>query len=411
MRSAMASVPSSSSAWLPIRLDRQDPYLRVLAVNVFVRDQDRSLRFFVDQLGFHVVVDESYDAAGRWLAVAPPDGATVLALVAPKRNSKDYKKIGHSHDVVFVTEDVIAKYSEWSKRGVRFHHAPQQTLWGGVFTRFEDIDGNTFSLVGRDDFVREVEAQRRAAADKLEKERRTAQELEIAKQVQARLFPQMLPELATLEYAGLCLQAREIGGDYYDFLTLGRGRLGILIGDVSGKGIAAALLMANLQAALRSQSATALDQPHSFLNSVNRLFCENTPDSAYATIFFGEYDDNERMLRYANCGHYAALLLRGENVERLESTCTVMGLFQEWSCRIEERQLTAGDTLVLYTDGVTESRSESGDEFGEDRLIAALQRNARLTPRHMVDAVIDEVRRFSPHEQHDDITVVVAKCR
>jgi serine phosphatase RsbU (regulator of sigma subunit)/predicted enzyme related to lactoylglutathione lyase len=400
------------ATWLPVRLDRQVPYLRVLAISIYVRDQDRSLRFYVDQLGFTVIVDQSYESGDRWVAVAPPDGSAVLALVTPKRNSKDYKRIGHCKDVVFVTEDVVAKYHEWSKRGVRFDHAPQQTLWGGVFTRFDDLDGNSFALVGRDDFVREVEAQRRAAAEKLEKERRTAQELEIAKQVQARLFPQMSPELATLEYAGLCVQARDIGGDYYDFLSLGRGRLGILIGDVSGKGIAAALLMANLQAALRSQSATALDQPLSFLKSVNHLFCENTPDNAYATIFFGEYDDSERVLRYANCGHYSALLLRADDrLERLESTCTVMGLFHEWSCTIEERRFLPGDTLVLYTDGITESRNESGEEFGEDRLIAALRRYRNLAARDVVDCIIDDARRFSPHEQHDDITVVIAKCK
>src|SRR5204862_6579951 len=116
------------------------------------------------------------------------------------------------------------------------------------------------------------EAQRRAAAEKLEGERRAAQELEIAKQVQARLFPQTSPPMRTLEYAGICIQARQVGGDYYDFMNLGRERLGFVIGDNSGKGIGAALLMANLQANLRSQSAIALEQPQTFLKSVNQLF-------------------------------------------------------------------------------------------------------------------------------------------
>src|SRR6266404_71510 len=199
-----------------IRLDGHDPYLRVLCVNIFVRDQERSLRFYVDQLGFNLVVDESYESGGRWLAVAPPDGNTVLALITPKRKSEEYKLIGRSKHAVLVTEDVAAKFDEWGRRGVRFHHPPQTTLWGGIFTRFDDLDGNCFSLVGRDDFVREIEAQRRAAAEKLEAERRAAQELDIAKRVQARLFPQTLPRLQTLEYAGICVQAREVGGDYYD---------------------------------------------------------------------------------------------------------------------------------------------------------------------------------------------------
>ena len=395
-----------------MRLDGHDPYLRVLCVNIFVRDQDLSLRFYVDQLGFGLVVDESYEAGGRWVAVAPPDGSTVLALITPKRKSEEYKLIGRCRHAVLVTENVVAKFEEWRQRGVRFHHPPQTTLWGGVFTRFDDLDGNSFALVGRDDFVREIEAQRRAAAEKLESERRTAQELEIAKQVQARLFPQTLPQLKTLEYAGICIQAREVGGDYYDFLNLGQERLGIVIGDTSGKGIGAALLMANLQANLRSQSAIALDQPQRFLRSVNQLFYQNTTDSAYATLFFAEYEDKVRRLRYANCGHYSPLLLRRDNtLERLNSTCTVLGLFQEWDCSIEERHLFAGDILALYTDGVTDSFNQAGEDFGEHKLIESLRRHRELRPQLMLDAIVDEVRQFSPHEQHDDITLIVAKCR
>jgi len=391
--------------------DRPDPYLRVLCVNIFVRDHDRSLQFFVEQLGFGLVVDKSYESGDRWVAVAPPDGSTIVALFAPKRNSKEYKQIGRSKDIVFVTEDVVSKYNEWRQRGVRFNHPPQTTLWGGIFTRFEDMDGNSFSLVGGDDFVKEIEAQRRAATEKLESERRTAQELEIAKQVQARLFPQTLPSLKTLEYAGICLQARAVGGDYYDFLSLGRERLGIIIGDISGKGIAAALLMANFQANLRSQSAMALEQPERFLQSVNQLFYENTVESAYATIFFAEYDDRRRRVRYANCGHYAGLLLRRNGtLERLESTCTVLGLFKEWDCSIGERELSSGDTFVLYTDGVTEARNDADEEYGDERVVSALRRHRELSAQPMLTAMLDEVKQFSPHEQQDDITLIVAKC-
>lgn len=392
--------------------ERPDPYLRVLCVNIFVRDHDRSLRFFVEQLGFGLVVDKSYESGDRWVAVAPPDGSTIVALTAPKPHSKEYKQIGRSRDIVFVTEDVVSKYNEWRQRGVRFHHPPQTTLWGGIFTRFEDIDGNSFSLVGGDDFVKEIEAQRRAAAEKQEAERRTAQELEIAKQVQARLFPQTLPTLKTLDYAGICLQARAVGGDYYDFLSLGRERLGIIIGDISGKGIAAALLMANFQANLRSQSAMALEEPERFLRSVNQLFYENTVESAYATIFFAEYDDSQRRIRYANCGHYAGLLLRRNGtLERLESTCTVLGLFPEWECSTDQRELSPGEILMLYTDGVSEAQDGAGKEFGDDRLINALRRNRELSSKPLLTTMLDEVKRFSPGEQHDDITLIVAKCR
>ena len=407
------SPPRSWSDLLGLRLDRQDPYLRVLCTNIYIRDWDRSLRFYVDQLGFGLVVDKSYESGDRWIAVAPPDGSTILALSAPKAKTKEYKRIGQSKEVVFVTEDVVTKFHEWTGRGVHFHHPPQTTLWGGVFTRFDDPDGNSFSLVGGDDFVREIETQRRAAEERLEAERRIAQELEIAKQVQARLFPQTTPTVKTLDYAGVCLQARSVGGDYYDFLNLGGGKLGIVLGDISGKGIAAALLMANFQANLRSQSAIASQHPERFLESVNQLFYSNSVDSSYATIFFAEYDDAACRLRYANCGHYSALLVHcGDGaLERLESTCTVLGLFSEWTCSIAERQLAPGDTLVLYTDGVTESTNQADEEFGEDRLVEAVKRHRELAARAMVNAIVEEVRQFSPHEQHDDRTLIVAKCR
>jgi serine phosphatase RsbU (regulator of sigma subunit) len=270
----------------------------------------------------------------------------------------------------------------------------------------------TFALVSIDEVNREIEAHRREIAEKLESERRTAQELEIAKQVQARLFPQRLPRIETLEYAGACIQARQVGGDYHDFLDLGQGRFGLVIADISGKGMAAALLMANLQANLRSQCAIALDEPELLLRSVNQLFYENTNESSYATLFFAQYDDKVRRLRYANCGHLPALLLRHDNtIERLDSTGTVLGIFQQWDCKIAECRLFSGDMLVLYTDGITESFNDADEEFGERRLIQALQRHRDLPPQDLIASIVDEVQRFSPHEQHDDITLIVAKCR
>jgi serine phosphatase RsbU (regulator of sigma subunit) len=394
-------------------LIREGPYLRLLCVNIFVRDQEKSMRFFVDCLGFGVVIDENYESGGRWLAVAPPDGSTVLALVSPRRNSEEYKLIGRSRHAVLVTEDVMAKYFEWEARGVRFHHPPQTTLWGGIFTRFEDVDGNCFSIVGRDDFVREIEAQRRAAAQKQEAERRAIQELDIAKRVQSRLFPQSLPQLNSLEYAGVCIQAREVGGDYYDFLDFGRTRLGLVLGDISGKGIGAALLMANLQANFRSQSAIAMTRTERFLRSVNQLFFDNTTESSYATLFFAAYDDRTRRLRYANCGHQTALLLRKDSgLERLDSTCTVLGLFREWDCTVQETRLFPGDILVLYTDGITEAFNDDDEEYGEHRLIEILARNQHRSSREILNAIVDDVRAFSPcDQQRDDITLIVAKCR
>lgn len=413
--------------------NQQRPHLRIHAVNIFVRDQERSLQFYLDKLGFNLAFDARLSTGQRWLAVAPPDGSAVLALIAPQPNSKEYKLIGRATQIVFVTENVAAKFREWSERGVRFRHTPrlrrikyehvrdssgsipskdEEPIWGAVFTRFEDVDRNSFALVSFDAVSHAVEAQRQATAAKLEAERRAAQELEIAKQVQARLFPQTLPVLRTLEYSGVCIQARQVGGDYYDFLDLGRNRYGLVIGDIAGKGIAAALLMANLQANLRSQCAIAFEQPQRFLMSVNQLFYANTNDSAYATLFFAEYDDASRRLRYSNCGHLSGLLLRSdETVERLDSTSTVLGLFKEWECGLSECELFSGDTLVLYTDGVTESFNHADEEFGEQRLIDTLWRRRELASQELLMSVIEEIRRFSSHEQHDDITLIVAKCK
>jgi len=413
-----------------------DPYLRMHAVRVFVRDLDRSLRFYLDTLGFRLAFDTRLESGQRWVAVAPPDGSAVLSLVVPGPKSPERKLIGRATQVVFVTEDVLGKFRDWHKRGVRFRHAPRlrrikfegrasagpdaasrppgepAPVWGGVFTRFEDVDGNSFALVSFDEESRAVEAQRRAAARKLEAERRAAHELEIATQVQARLFPQRLPPSRTLEYAGLCIQARQVGGDYYDFLDLGRERLGLVVGDIAGKGIAAALLMANLQANLRSQCAIALDEPQRFLRSVNQLFYENTIESAYATLFFAEYHEREQRLRYANCGHLCGLLLRSDGLlERLETTGTVLGLFEEWECSIGERRLGSGDVFVLYTDGITEAFDAEGEEFGEKRLVEALRRGREQPAEAMLASVVEDVRRFSPQEQRDDITLIVARCR
>jgi serine phosphatase RsbU (regulator of sigma subunit) len=235
--------------------------------------------------------------------------------------------------------------------------------------------------------------------------------LEIAKQVQARLFPQTLPQLRTLEYAGVCIQARQVGGDYYDFLNLGRNRLGLVLGDISGKGIAGALLMANLQANLRSQCALAMDDLERLLRSVNQLFYENTSDNAYASLFFAEYDDERQRLRYANCGHLPPLLLRADgSMLRLDSTCTVLGLFSEWECSVVECHVDPGDTLTLYTDGITESFNAAQEEFGEQRLIESLLRYRALGPKELLRAVVEEVRKFSSSEQDDDITLIVAQA-
>jgi len=394
-----------------LRLDGKDPYLCLHFAIIYVRDQERSLRFYVDQLGFKVVVDHRFADGQRWIEVAPPDGNAHLGLALTPPDQDPAKLIQTQALIWFITEDVNRKYEAWKAQGVHFRYPPEVPAWGGIHTRFEDPDGNQFGLAGFDELTRSIEAQRRALAQKLEAERRAAQEIEIAKQVQARLFPQIRPQVRTLEYAGMCLQARQVGGDYFDFLDLGQQRLGLVIGDVSGKGIAAALLMANLQANLRSQSAVALSHPEIFLRSVNRLFYQNTADSAYASLFFAEYDDASRRLRYANCGHLSGLIVRDKGACcRLAATGTLLGLFPDWQCEFGEIELAPGDLLVLYTDGVTEAMTDLGEEFGEDQLIQKLSKHRDTSCQAAVEAITNEVRLLTPGEQYDDITIILARC-
>jgi serine phosphatase RsbU (regulator of sigma subunit)/predicted enzyme related to lactoylglutathione lyase len=390
--------------------DPDTPYLRIFKSNVYVHDLDRSVPFFVDCLGFTVLADAWFEF-GRWVAVAPPDGSAILALIAPRRGTDGHRLIGRHTNVSFIAQDINTTYELWKSRGVKFLQPPQPQLWGGVFATFTDPDGNVFELLSSDEISREIEAQRRASDERIAAERRAAQELEIAKQVQARLFPQRAPALQTLDYAGICIQARHVGGDYYDFLSFGPHRVGLLVADISGKGIAAALLMANLQANLRSQVALAGECPATFLKTVNQTFYENTVDSAYSTVFFAEYDDETRAMRYANCGHLPGLLLRaGGGVEHLCPTGTVLGMFREWDGHRGECQLAAGDVVVLYTDGVTEACDAEGREFGQARLVRALRRRKGHGARATVDGVLEELRTYSAGEQGDDITLIVARC-
>jgi phosphoserine phosphatase RsbU/P len=256
-------------------------------------------------------------------------------------------------------------------------------------------------------------------AGRIDAERRSAQEMEFAREVQSRLFPQKFPALATLDYTGACFPTRQVGGDYFDFLELRPGRVALVLADIAGKGISGALLMANLQANLRSQYAMALEDLPRLLRSVNHLFFENTTESSYATLFFADYDDSTRRLRYVNCGHLAPLLLRaggGQNpaqpqIERLGSTATVVGLFAKWECCVAETLVAPGDTLVLYTDGVTEAANAAEEEFGESRLVETLLAHQSDPVASLLQTVVAKVQDFSRGEQADDITLVIARCR
>lgn len=272
-----------------------------------------------------------------------------------------------------------------------------------------------------------VEAMRRGACDFIQKpwdndrvitvirkqaesERRRKSELEIAANVQQKLFPRQQHRLTTIDYAGHCVAAREVGGDYYDFLETGDLGLAFVLGDVSGKGVPAALLMANLQAVFRSQTAAALREPATLLGMVNSHFFDSTAAERFATLFFGLYEDRTRKLRYVNCGHCAPLLMRpwGE-VIRLEPTATMLGAFRKWRCHEVETAIHPGDVLVLYSDGVTEAGIDCDEEFGEERLIRTMRDHQFEPASALVDSIVDAVSHFSGGSRGDDVTVVAIR--
>src|SRR5258706_9218412 len=174
----MASDPFLSWANRTVlRTGRDEPYLCIQDIVVFVRDLEVSKRFYVDQLGFELITEQVLPTGVRWIEVAPPDGSANLALVEPKPEAPEYKLIGGYRWVLFMTEDVHAKYKEWTERGVRFTTAPETPGWGGTYARFEDPDGNAFGLEGFDEVRRSLESQRKEQAGKLEAGRLVAQAL------------------------------------------------------------------------------------------------------------------------------------------------------------------------------------------------------------------------------------------
>jgi sigma-B regulation protein RsbU (phosphoserine phosphatase) len=281
------------------------------------------------------------------------------------------------------------------------------TAWGSVDLAVEAMRRGACDFIQKPwDNDRVTAAIRKQA----ESERRRKSEMEIAANVQQKLFPKKLPRMETIDYAGHCAAAREIGGDYYDFLDIGSRTIGFVLADVSGKGVPAALLMANLQACFRTQAPEALNRPAEFLQAVNRHFFNSTAAELFATLFFGVYDDRSRKLRYVNCGHVPPLLLRASGrLERLEPTATMVGAFAHWTSAEVETCIDPGDVLLLYSDGVTEAGTDRGEDFGDGRLESALRRSRGEPAESLVAAVMDSVAEFGAGSRHDDVTVVAIR--
>jgi len=249
-----------------------------------------------------------------------------------------------------------------------------------------------------------------AMAERLEKERRSAQELETARLVQNRLLSQQRPLIKTVEYAGRCVQARAVGGDYYDFLDLGKGCMAIALADVSGKGVPAALLMASVQATLRTHCAAGSWDLAAVTAQMNRLLYESTAPEHFVTMFLGDYDDTTRTLRYVNCGHNPPVLLANDGAfRRLEATARVLGAFLKWDCAVETATLAPGDLVALFTDGITEATNPQDEDFGEERLIDALRIHRERPVGDVLNSVIGAVLDFGGVQQADDLTLILLR--
>jgi sigma-B regulation protein RsbU (phosphoserine phosphatase) len=253
---------------------------------------------------------------------------------------------------------------------------------------------------------------------------RVSREIEIAREVQERLFPQVYPRIEGVDLAGYCRPAQEVGGDYYDFFLLPAGssapgrsndsRLALALGDISGKGISAALLMASLRASLRSAAQLQPGDLGTLMRHVNQVVYESSTANRYATFFYAEYDPHTRVLSYVNAGHNPPLVLRGEELIPLEATGTVIGLIPDAPYARANIVLHPGDILIAFTDGISEAMNVAEEEWGEESMVAAartlLEPECTVTADQLLNCILQAADRFTAGApQHDDMTLLIAR--
>ena len=253
-----------------------------------------------------------------------------------------------------------------------------------------------------------------AIASEVAQRERLNREVEIAREVQERLFPQNLPEIEGLDYSGACRPALGVGGDYYDFLLLPGGNFGIAVGDVSGKGIAAALLMASLQASLRGQAVMGANDLAALMSTVNRLVYDASAENRYATFFYAQYDPSVRRLAYVNAGHNPPIILRTtddkKEVLRLDAGGVVVGLLPDFEYQQASIQLERGDLLIGFTDGISEAMNPSEEEWGEEKLVEAAKACDHMCAAEIIKRLVSAADEFAAGaKQHDDMTLVVVR--
>jgi serine phosphatase RsbU (regulator of sigma subunit) len=233
-----------------------------------------------------------------------------------------------------------------------------------------------------------------------------SRELDEARRVQRGLMPEEIPQSRGLGMAAVWRPAGIVGGDYFDVIKLDENTVGVCIADVCGKGLPAAMIMSNVQAAVRA-IGWERTSPAKLCVKVNRIMCANTPGNAFVSLFYAVIDTNTQRLRYCNAGHNAPLLASSNgNVRALDCGGSVLGVFSDCLYDEQEVAIESGDRILLYTDGVTEARNGAGEEFGEHRLVEVLLRFSHAGPAELADAVASTVGRFSNGIFNDDVTLV-----
>jgi sigma-B regulation protein RsbU (phosphoserine phosphatase) len=302
-----------------------------------------------------------------------------------------------------------------------------QRVMRGDFSHLIKVSGRDQLADLSSSFNTMTENLERLLAVAKEKERLQA-EIEIAREVQEQLYPKTAPVLKTLRIIGMCQPARMVSGDYYDYQAVAGNQLAIAIGDVAGKGISAALLMASIQSALRMELRASLERlaelaapAHTVVNGfrlstaqmvsdLNQQLYATTSAEKYATFCLALYDEESGLVTYTNAGHLPPVLIRNGSATSLDVNGTVVGAFPFSKYNESTVQLESGDLLVCYTDGITEPENEYGEMFGEERLIELVSKNAEREDTKIIETVMDAVRQWtnSP-ELTDDMTVVLAR--
>jgi sigma-B regulation protein RsbU (phosphoserine phosphatase) len=302
------------------------------------------------------------------------------------------------------------------------YHGTQRVMEGDFSNRIKVSGRDQLTDLARS-FNTMTENLERLLAVAKEKERLQA-ELEIASEVQAQLYPKTIPIVRTLRVTGLCEPARMVSGDYYDYQNLSDNRLAIAIGDVAGKGISAALLMATIQSAMRMELRSSLEMaapshvPRNgtrlstarMVTELNQQLHATTSAEKFATFCIALYDDDSGVITYTNAGHLPPILIRSGDATRLDVNGTVVGAFPRSQYDESKIQLLSGDLLIWYTDGITEPENEYGEMFGEERLIELVAKHAASDDRKIIDMVMQAVRQWTGlPELSDDMTMLLAR--